>query len=94
MFWIYLITPTLGLTRNYVKYKQLRLSLFMRTPLVCMLFHIWFCMNGHHHVFYKSLIYERWFWFVIKTIRSYLNGDYLNKRAKYEIKYKLTYPGK
>ena len=33
-FYLYLITPTLGMMRNYIKYKQLYLATYMRTPLV------------------------------------------------------------
>ena len=33
MIILYLITPLLGTLRNYVKYKQLSVYMFLRTPI-------------------------------------------------------------
>jgi len=31
---IYLITPTLGFLKNYIKYKKIEPFVFLRTPLI------------------------------------------------------------
>ena len=87
MFYIYFITPLLGLLRNYIKYKQLDLLVFIRTPLTYFLIILLF---GHDNV-YQTLIYERWFFFIYKTILSLYNDDYNTKKKKYIKKYGLKY---
>ncbi len=91
MLWLYFVTPTLGLLRNYVKYKQLCFFMYMRTPLVYLMFHIILFINNQSAIVYKSLIFERWFWFLVKTYRSLRNDDYHKKRLKYSKKYNLSY---
>ena len=91
MLWMYFVTPTLGLLRNYVKYKQLSFFMYMRTPLVYLMFHIFLVINNQSAIVYKSLIFERWFWFLVKTYRSLRNDDYHKKRLKYIQKYNLSY---
>ena len=87
MFYLYFITPLLGLLRNYIKYKQLDLLVFLRTPLTYFLIILFF---GHDNV-YQTLIYERWFFFIYKTVLSLYNDDYNTKKDKYIKKYGLKY---
>ena len=87
MFLLYLITPFLGCLRNYIKYKQLRFLLFIRTPLT------YVCINaifGCNNV-WKTLMYERWFFFIYKSLLSIYNNDYHKKKDKYIQKYGLKY---
>lgn len=88
---LYTITPTLGLLRNYIKYKRCNFKTYIRTPLVYLMFHIWFCLNGCNHTIWKTLIFERWFWFINKSFISYKNNDYMKNKEKYIEKYKLEY---
>ena len=86
MYYLYFITPLLGCIRNYVKYKQLKILLFIRTPFT------YFCINlifkGN---IWKTLMYERWFFFIYKTFLSLYNDDYHKKKNKYILKYGLKY---
>ncbi len=87
MFLLYLITPFLGCLRNYVKYKKLNFLLFIRTPLTYFLIHQIFRCN----TIWKTLIYERWYFFIYKTCLSLYNNDYIKKKDKYIQKYGLKY---
>ena len=87
MILLYLITPSLGMFRNYVKYKQIKPSLFIRTPLTYFFINLIF---SHNNV-YKTLMYERWFFFLYKTFLSVYNNDYIKKKDKYIQKYGLKY---
>jgi hypothetical protein len=87
MYYLYLITPLLGCFRNYVKYKQLKLLLFIRTPLTYLIINTLFRRN---HV-WQTIIYERWFFFIYKTFISIYNDDYNKKKDKYIKKYNLKY---
>jgi hypothetical protein len=87
----YFVTPTLGLLRNYIKYKQLYIRTYLRTPLVYVFFHMWFCLNGYRDVIFRTLIYERWFWFIYKSWISYRNDDYNNKKQKHIKKGRVTF---
>lgn len=87
MIFLYLITPFLGTLRNYVKYKQIKLLLFIRTPITYFLINIIFQSNS----VWKTLIYERWYFFIYKTILSIYNDDYNKKKDKYIKKYGLKY---
>lgn len=89
--YLYLLTPFLGFLRNYVKYKQVKLNTFLRTPLTYGMFHLLFRMLNQSNVVWKTLIVERWFFFVKKTIQSIVNRDYYRKRDKYKAKYNLVY---
>ena len=84
---IYLITPTLGFLKNYIKYKKIEPFVFLRTPL------IYFLLNNIFQELepFQLLIYERWFFFIYKIIRSYVNDDYYIRKKKYQIKYNLKY---
>ena len=87
---LYLITPNLGLLRNYIKYKTLKLATYLRTPLLYLIIHFWLLLVGHRNIIYKTIIYERWYWFLYKSLKSYIKDDYNVKKEKYKIKYKLV----
>jgi len=87
MILLFFITPFLGTLRNYVKYKQLNIFLFFRTPITYLL--IRYIMNTHN--IWKILICERWYFFIYKTLLSLYNDDYNVKKNKYIIKYNLPY---
>ena len=87
MIFLYLITPLLGTLRNYVKYKQIKLLLFIRTPITYFLINLIFQCNS----IWKTLIYERWYFFIYKTFLSLYNDDYNKKKDKYIEKYGLKY---
>ncbi len=87
MLYLYFITPLLGSIRNYIKYKQLRFLLFIRTPFTYFLINLIFQQDN----IYQTLIYERWFFFIYKTFLSIYRNDYITKKEKYKIKYGLKY---
>jgi len=84
---LYLITPTLGLLRNYIKYKKLDILVFIRTPIIYLLLNILLKTNN----IYQILIIERWLLFVYKSILSIIYDDYNRKKEKYMKKYKMLY---
>ena len=88
---LYTITPTLGLLRNYIKYKQTRFIIFIRTPIIYVFFHSLFCLMGYRNIVWRTLIFERWYFFIEKSIISLWNNDYLKNKDKYIQKYGLTY---
>ena len=109
MYYIFytFITATLGLLRDYSKHKQIILTKFIRTPIMCFIIHnlIKYYNNiyNNHYNHYKNhynnnnnniiyaIIYERWFMLIFKTALSFYNNDYVNKHTKYIIKYKDLY---
>ena len=90
MMILYLITPLLGILRNYVKYKQINIFIFIRTPLVYFLIN--YILKTHN--IWKTLILERWYFFIYKTLLSIYNDDYNTKKDKYIKKYNLDYDKK
>ena len=84
---LFLITPFLGLFRNYVKYKQLNILLFIRTPILYFLLQILLQTRN----IWKILILERWLLLFVKTLLSIYKNDYQNKKIKYIKKYNLKY---
>ena len=88
---LYTITPILGLLRNYIKYKQTRFIIFIRTPIIYVFFHSLFCLMGYRNIVWRTLIFERWYFFIEKSIISLWNNDYLKNKDKYIKKYGLTY---
>ena len=82
-----LITPLLGLIRNYVKYKRLNILLFIRTPIL----YIFIQLILQTRNIWKILILERWILLFVKTLISIYKNDYQNKKMKYIKKYKLKY---
>jgi hypothetical protein len=87
MIYLYLVTPFFGCLRNYIKYKQLRALLFIRTPITYFFINL---LIGTNNI-WKVLIYERWFFFIYKSCLSLYNDDYNKKKRKYIIKYGLKY---
>ena len=90
MILLYLITPFLGIIRNYIKYKQIKLLMFLRTPLTYFFINIVFQTNN----VWKTLMLERWFFFIYKSFLSIYNDDYHKKKDKYILKYNLKYKDK
>ena len=86
--YLYLITPLLGSLKNYVKYKRFSLLIFIRTFFVYLILHLFIQTNNK----WMILIFERWFFFIFKIIRSIYRNDYMRNRIKYETKYKIIYP--
>ncbi len=84
---LYLVTPLLGSLKNYIKYKQFKIHLFIRTPFI----YLFFSLILKEKNIWKLLIYERWFLFVFKTILSIYRDDYNIKKDKYIKKYGLKY---
>jgi len=84
---LYLITPFLGSLRNYIKYKQLHLFVFLRSPIIYFCIHLLFPTI----TVWEVLIYERWFLFMYKSIISLYYDDYHRKKNKYIKKYGLHY---
>lgn len=87
MILLYLITPLLGTLRNYIKYKKIKLLMFLRTPFTYFFINIFFQNNN----IWKTLMFERWFFFIYKSFLSLYNDDYRKKKKKYMIKYNLKY---
>ena len=84
MLYLCLITPLLGSLKNYVKYKQFNLLVFIRTFYIYAL--IQFIIKTNN--IYLILILERWFFFGFKVIRSLLRNDYMRNRNKYIAQYR------
>jgi len=84
---IIFITPVLGAFRNYVKYKQLKLFVFIRTPVL----YFFILMIFQTKNIWKILILERWFMLIYKSIVSIIRNDYIKKKKKYIQKYNLKY---
>jgi len=87
MIFLYLITPLLGTLRNYIKYKRLKILLFLRTPVTYFMINLLF----QNQNIWKTLIFERWFFFIYKSLLSLYNDDYNVKKQKYIKKYGLKY---
>lgn len=87
MILLYLITPFLGTLRNYIKYKQIKLFIFLRTPVTYFIVNLLFQNNN----IWKTLMFERWFFFIYKSLLSLYNDDYNVKKQKYIKKYGLKY---
>jgi len=80
-------TAFLGSLKNYVKYKKFNSLLFFRTPFCCFLIQLLLQSDN----IWKVLIFERWFMFLFKTIRSLYRNDYYLRRDKYITKYGIQY---
>ena len=93
MLILYMITPLLGALRNYCKYKQFKIELFIRTPLTYYIFYkISFLLQKKYIVNpFMIMIFERWYFLIYKTILSIINNDYIIKKEKYKKKYNLEY---
>ena len=84
---LFLITPLMGSLRNYTKYKNFNFLIFIRTPLIYIFLYLFLQTRN----IWKILIYERWFMFIYKTLKSIINKDYIRKKEKYIKKYNLKY---
>lgn len=87
---LYTLTPLLGALRNYVKYKQFKLYIFIKTPVTYFIIHKFLKFIKFQNIIY-TLILERWFFLFYKTCLSIKNDDYNIKRNKYIKKYNLNY---
>ena len=87
MLLLYLTTPILGCIRNYVKYKQFKYFLFIRTPFTYFILTLLFYKDNP----WKIIMLERWFFFIYKICLSLYNDDYNKKKDKYIKKYGLKY---
>jgi len=84
---ILLITPILGSLRNFVKYKNFKPLIFIRTPV---LYFFLFLILQTNNI-WKIIVLERWFMFVFKTLKSIYRRDYITKKEKYIQKYNMKY---
>ena len=84
---ILLITPLLGSLRNFVKYKNFKPLIFIRTPVLYFFLFLIFQTNN----IWKIIVLERWFMFAFKTLKSVFRRDYIIKKEKYIMKYNLKY---
>ena len=84
---ILLITPILGSLRNFVKYKNFKPLIFIRTPVLYFFLFIILQTNN----IWKIIVLERWFMFVFKTLKSVYRRDYIIKKEKYIMKYNMKY---
>ena len=84
---ILLITPILGSLRNFVKYKNFKPLIFIRTPVLYFFLFIILQTNN----IWKIIVLERWFMFVFKTLKSIYRRDYITKKEKYIQKYNMKY---
>ena len=84
---LFLITPLMGSLRNFTKYKNFKFLIFIRTPLIYIFLYLFLQTRN----IWKILIYERWFMFIYKTLKSIINKDYIRKKEKYIKKYNLKY---
>ena len=84
---ILIVTPLLGTIRNFVKYKQFKPLLFIRTPVIYFLLFIILQTNN----FWKIIVLERWLMFIYKTCLSLYRNDYHTRKTKYIQKYNLNY---
>ena len=92
MKYFFLVTSILGLIRNYIKYKELKLLLFLRTPILCeFIFYFVKFKTEYKYAILISIIFERWLMLIIKSFLSYIKDDYNIKKEKYKNKYNLKY---
>ena len=91
MLLLYAITPTLGFIRNYIKYKQLNILLYLRSPIIYFTLIIYHLFTNQRLNIYKILIYERWIMFLYKSFISLYNNDYKKNKIKYMEKYNIKY---
>ena len=89
MLWLYIITPTLGCIRNYVKYKRLNPCIYLRTPFIYLILHKTILL--YRGKILLILILERWLLFIFKTFVSIYRNDYIRNKEKYIQKYNLKY---
>ena len=91
MLYLLFIIPILGCLKNYVKYKRISPLLFMRTPILYLLIHIYLILFNYKNCICLTIINERIIMFIYKIIISLWNDTYNKRKLKYEKKYKITY---
>ena len=79
MFELFLITAILGFIKNYVKYKKISFCLFIRTPLICLCLYL-IIKDKIYNPILSSIILERWFMLLYKSIKSFIDDDYHKKK--------------
>jgi len=88
---IFFVTSLLGLIRDYTKYKNICYFKFIRSPLItCLIYNILNILKINNSIL-LSIIFERWFFLVYKSLLSFYNNDYIKKKYKYKYKYNLNY---
>ena len=91
MLYLLFIIPTLGCLKNYVKYKRVSPLLFMRTPILYLLIHIYLRLFNYKNCICLTIINERIIMFIYKILISLWYDTYNKRKLKYEKKYKITY---
>lgn len=81
----------LGLLKNIVKYKQVSISLFFRTPIICYFLHyVYLSLTQVKLNPLLIVILERYLMFLYKISKSIITNSYNKKKNKYRIKYQLS----
>ena len=88
---LYTLTPLLGALRNYVKYKQFKTMIFIKTPITYFIIHKLLEIIKCNNIILYTLILERWYFLLYKTFLSIFNDDHNIKKQKYIKKYNLKY---
>ena len=86
-----LIIPVLGAVKNYVKYKRVSALLFLRTPVIYLIFYALMWIFKFKNKVSLTIINERIFMFLYKIIYSILIDKYHIKKLKYIKKYNILY---
>ena len=79
---LYTLTPLLGALRNYVKYKQFKTTIFIKTPITYFIIHKLLEICKCNNIILYTLILERWYFLLYKTFLSIINDDYNIKKKK------------
>ena len=86
-----LIIPVLGAVKNYVKYKRVSALLFLRTPVIYLIFYAFMWIFKFKNKVSLTIINERIFMFLYKIIYSLLTDTYHKNKLKYIKKYNILY---
>ena len=86
-----LIIPVLGAVKNYVKYKRVSSLLFLRTPVIYLIFYALMWIFKFKNKVSLTIINERIFMFLYKIIYSLLTDTYHKNKLKYIKKYNILY---
>jgi len=88
---LYFVTPISGYLKNYIKYKQVNVVTFSRTPLVYITIDRFLSYCKLQNIVLWTIILERWFFFYFKMIRAYIQDHYHKRKQKYKQKHGLVY---
>ena len=91
MIHLLFIIPTLGMIKNYVKYKRISPLLFMRTPVLYALLYFLLYIFNYKNRICLTIINERVIMFLYKILISLWNDTYNHRKIKYQKKYNITY---